>query len=209
MVYSIRSGDHRIGSFILHKADFCAGDIILGNFDFSGASTRCLQVRNGGVFFCSVFSNSRVCSTPCCRPAKERIRWLVRWLSALLCFFGAQHTDESQRGSTHVRACLALRSASLQRRQFRNTAIASVVGIENQLGLTLDLPRSYALLRCARAWRCARKTRTPSAGAGRRRRLGGRRCRGGAGRAPVTSALSIPARFVCKKQLSFCFFSRA
>ncbi|CAN0290019.1 unnamed protein product, partial [Hapterophycus canaliculatus] len=44
MVYSIRSGEHRIGSFILHKADFCAGDIVLGNFDFSGASTRCLQV---------------------------------------------------------------------------------------------------------------------------------------------------------------------
>lgn len=48
MVYSIRSGDNRIGSFILHKADFCAGDIILGNFDFSAASTRCLQVRNRG-----------------------------------------------------------------------------------------------------------------------------------------------------------------
>lgn len=45
LVYSIRSGDHRIGSFILHKAEFCAGDIVLGNFDFSGASTRCLQVR--------------------------------------------------------------------------------------------------------------------------------------------------------------------
>ncbi|CAM9244924.1 unnamed protein product [Ectocarpus sp. 12 AP-2014] len=44
MVYSIRSGEHRIGSFILHKAEFCAGDIVLGNFDFSGASTRCLQV---------------------------------------------------------------------------------------------------------------------------------------------------------------------
>ncbi|CAM9268617.1 unnamed protein product [Pylaiella littoralis] len=44
LVYSIRSGDHRIGSFILHKAEFCAGDIVLGNFDFSGASTRCLQV---------------------------------------------------------------------------------------------------------------------------------------------------------------------
>ncbi|CAM9853312.1 unnamed protein product, partial [Scytosiphon promiscuus] len=44
MVFSIRSGEHRIGSFILHKADFCAGDIVLGNFDFSGASTRCLQV---------------------------------------------------------------------------------------------------------------------------------------------------------------------
>ncbi|CAM9687147.1 unnamed protein product, partial [Laminaria digitata] len=44
MVYSIRSGDNRIGSFILHKADFCAGDVVLGNFDFSGASTRCLQV---------------------------------------------------------------------------------------------------------------------------------------------------------------------
>ncbi|CAN0532600.1 unnamed protein product, partial [Ectocarpus sp. 8 AP-2014] len=50
MVYSIRSGDHRIGSFILHKAEFCAGDIVLGNFDFSGASTRCLQVR--GMGFC-------------------------------------------------------------------------------------------------------------------------------------------------------------
>lgn len=45
MVYSIRSGDNRIGSFILHKAEFCAGDIVLGNFDFSEASTRCLQVR--------------------------------------------------------------------------------------------------------------------------------------------------------------------
>lgn len=45
IVYSIRSGDHRIGSFILHKAEFCAGDIVLGNFDFSEASTRCLQVR--------------------------------------------------------------------------------------------------------------------------------------------------------------------
>lgn len=49
MVYSIRSGENRIGSFILHKAEFCAGDIVLGNFDFSGASTRCLQVRKGGV----------------------------------------------------------------------------------------------------------------------------------------------------------------
>lgn len=45
MVYSIRSGDSRIGSFVLHKAEFCAGDVVLGNFDFSEASTRCLQVR--------------------------------------------------------------------------------------------------------------------------------------------------------------------
>lgn len=45
MVYSIRNGDNRIGNFILHKAEFCAGDIVLGNFDFSEASTRCLQVR--------------------------------------------------------------------------------------------------------------------------------------------------------------------
>lgn len=56
MVYSIRSGDNRIGNFILHKADFCAGDIVLGNFDFSEASTRCLQVRaaslGGGLFVC-------------------------------------------------------------------------------------------------------------------------------------------------------------
>lgn len=44
MVYSIRSGENRIGNFILHKADFCAGEIVLGNFDFSEASTRCLQV---------------------------------------------------------------------------------------------------------------------------------------------------------------------
>lgn len=44
MVFSIRSGDSRIGSFILHKPEFCAGDVVLGNFDFSGASTRCLQV---------------------------------------------------------------------------------------------------------------------------------------------------------------------
>ena len=58
MVYSIRSGDNRIGNFILHKADFCAGDIVLGNFDFSEASTRCLQVRaaslRGGLVCVSV-----------------------------------------------------------------------------------------------------------------------------------------------------------
>ncbi|CAM9197351.1 unnamed protein product [Ascophyllum nodosum] len=44
MVYAIRSGDHRIGSFVLHKPEFCAGDIVLGIFDFSSASTRCLQL---------------------------------------------------------------------------------------------------------------------------------------------------------------------
>ena len=46
MVYAIRSGDHRIGSFVLHKPEFCAGDIVLGIFDFSSASTRCLQARD-------------------------------------------------------------------------------------------------------------------------------------------------------------------
>lgn len=51
MVYSIRSGENRIGSFILHKADFCAGDVVLGNFDFSGASTRCLQVKIASTTF--------------------------------------------------------------------------------------------------------------------------------------------------------------
>lgn len=51
MVFSIRSGEYRIGSFVLHKAEFCAGDIILGNFDFSSATIRCLQARDArGVF---------------------------------------------------------------------------------------------------------------------------------------------------------------
>lgn len=51
MVFSIRSGEYRIGSFVLHKAEFCAGDIILGNFDFSSATIRCLQVDDAeGVF---------------------------------------------------------------------------------------------------------------------------------------------------------------
>lgn len=51
MVFSIRSGEYRIGSFVLHKAEFCAGDIVLGNFDFSSATIRCLQVHDAeGVF---------------------------------------------------------------------------------------------------------------------------------------------------------------
>lgn len=50
MVYSIRSGDNRIGSFILHKGAFCAGDVVLGNFDFSNASTKCLQVISKHVY---------------------------------------------------------------------------------------------------------------------------------------------------------------
>ncbi|CAN0026054.1 unnamed protein product, partial [Discosporangium mesarthrocarpum] len=47
MVFAIRTGESHVGRFILHKEAFCPGDIVLGNFDFAGATSRCHQV--GGV----------------------------------------------------------------------------------------------------------------------------------------------------------------
>lgn len=44
-VYAIRNGDSRVGTFVLHKTAFRPGDVVLGNFDFTGATVRCLQVR--------------------------------------------------------------------------------------------------------------------------------------------------------------------
>lgn len=223
MVYAIRSGDHRIGNFILHKAEFCAGDIVLGNFDFSEASTRCLQVRSSlfgvGLFGLSFWFDSVGLASGVCG-------WRCRWRTRVCCVSCLQvRVAGARRRVIGPRICIScprngwfpLGLLLFLRTGYMNCLVVSTVlgSFIHQSVVRLStrclcsharpsrtLPAhafaAHAQIgsRSARAWRCAKKMRPSSAGAPRRRRpLGGHRHRG-PGRAPATSALSTRARFV-------------
>ncbi|CAM9468230.1 unnamed protein product [Chrysoparadoxa australica] len=63
LIYMIRSGEHKIATFVLYKTEFRAGEVILGSFDLNECDQICgcllMEEKNSG----SDKAHSRTCDT--------------------------------------------------------------------------------------------------------------------------------------------------